>query len=302
MAGSASPLPAIPAGFALGAHMSIAGGFRKAAERARAAGATALQVFTKSSNQWKAKPLDEQDVAAFRESCRAFGLRGLIAHDSYLINLASPDPALYERSIEAFRIELERSERLGLSHLIFHPGAHLGEGEAAGLERVAAALNRLMDERPDCPVKPTIETTAGQGSCLGHRFEHLRDLLGALREPERAAICVDTCHLLAAGYDIRTEAGCEETFEQLDALVGLDRVQAFHLNDSRRPLGSRVDRHEHIGEGEVGEIPFGWILRQRRFRGVPMVLETPKTISGKDGKDDPTLDIQNLTRLVNLFA
>lgn len=292
--------PKIPDGWALGAHMSIAGGFEKAAQRAKAVGCTALQVFTKSSNQWAAKPLDEKDVAAYQELLRAAGIRRVIAHSSYLINLASPDRTLYEKSISAFKVELLRAETLGIEQLIFHPGAHVGEGEAAGIGRVASALNRIHEETPGLMVKTSIETTAGQGSCLGHRFEELRDILAGLDDPLRAVICADTCHLLAAGYDIRTEAGCRRTFKEFDRVVGLERLQAFHLNDSKKELGSRVDRHEHIGGGEVGLETFRWILNQQRFRGLPMVLETPKGPQGTDGKDEVKEDLRNLRKLVSL--
>jgi deoxyribonuclease IV len=287
------PVP-VPPGALLGAHMSIAGGVHRAFERARKLGATALQVFTKSSNQWKARPLGDDEVREFRAGVRELGVRSVIAHDSYLINLASPDPALFEKSLAGFRDELLRCETLAIPNLVFHPGAHLGAGEERGIARVARALDRLHRDLRGIRVKATIELTAGQGSCLGHRFEHVRSILERTREPERLAVCVDTCHLFAAGYDIRTPAGYEATMQELDSVFTCARVEAFHLNDSKKPLGSRVDRHEHIGKGHLGLAPFRALLNDPRFRDVPKVLETEKD-------DELTEDFVNLRKLVGLL-
>lgn len=289
--------PTIPAGHAIGAHMSIAGGLHRAIERAHVVGCAALQVFTKSSNQWAAKPLLEEDVRLWSEA-RARYLPGapVIAHDSYLINLGSPDDALHEKSLAAFRDELLRCEALGISNLVFHPGAHMGAGEAACMDRIAAALDRLHRELPGLRVKATLEITAGQGSCIGHRFEHLRGILERVAAPERVAVCLDTCHLLAAGYDIRSPGGYRAVMDELDAVVGIGKVEAFHVNDSRKGLGSRVDRHAAIGAGEVGIEAFRCLVNDARFVGVPMVLETPKE------PDEVEADTANLRALVECIG
>lgn len=286
--------PAIPGGLLLGAHMSIAGGMKLAVERAAAVGASALQVFTKSSNQWAGRELAPGEAAEFRRALVRHGIAKTVAHDSYLINLASPDDGLFERSLTAFADEMRRCEQLGIGHLVFHPGAPRASGEAAGIARVAAALDRIHRDLPTIPVRATLEVTAGQGSCLGHRFEQIAAILERVRRPERLAVCLDTCHLLAAGYDIRTERGTRETLAEFDRLIGLERVEAIHLNDSKKGLGSRVDRHADIGEGEVGEAAFRVLLNEPRLRRAAMVLETPK---GKDGVEG---DLRNLRRLVGL--
>ncbi len=266
----------------LGAHMSIAGGMPRAVERARAVDATALQVFVKSSNQWRSRPFADGEVEAFRRAVAAAGLeRHTVAHAGYLINLASPDDALWERSRASFREEVERCDALGIRFLVVHPGSHVGSGEQAGLDRVVAALDATLAPRSRATV--LLETTAGQGSNLGHRFEHLGYLLDRARVRKRLGVCVDTCHVFAAGYEMRNRRGYAATFEALDDAVGLDRVLAFHLNDSKGDLGSRKDRHAHIGEGALGLEPFRLLLRDRRFRDRPMVLETPK---GEDLEED----------------
>ncbi len=270
----------------LGAHMSIAGGLPRAIERARAVGATALQIFVKSSNQWAARPLRAGEGANFRREARKAGLDGhTLAHASYLINLASPERALWERSVRALAVEIERCRALGVGCLVVHPGSHAGTGEEAGIARVALALDRLLaDGRSTRPaVTLLLETTAGQGSMLGASFEQLGDILGRARWGRRLGVCFDTCHVLAAGYDFRDEAGYRRTFEALDRAVGLSRLEAFHLNDSKGDLGCRRDRHEHIGRGRVGLETFRRLLNDPRFRDLPMVLETPK---GEDLAED----------------
>lgn len=267
----------------LGAHMSIAGGVDLALTRGAVVGCDAIQMFTRSSNQWRARPLADDEVSRFRAGQIETGVSPVVAHDCYLINLASPDPALYEKSIAAFGDELDRCETLGIGALVAHPGAHMGAGEESGIARIAAALNRLLSERPRQRVRVLLETTAGQGSCVGHRFEHLRDIIGRLEDPGRAGICVDTCHVFAAGYDLRTERSYHAVMSELDRIVGLGRVGAFHLNDCRKELGCRVDRHEHIGKGHLGTGAFRWLLNDPRFDGIPMLLETPKD---KDGTED----------------
>jgi len=257
--------------------MSIAGGLFRAVERAESVDATALQIFVKSARQWKAKPIDPAEAERFRDEAGRAGLADVsVAHASYLINLAAPDDALWRRSIEALADELERCAVLGVCGLVLHPGSHVGAGEEAGLTRVAEGLDAAVDEAGEPQVRLLLETTAGQGSNLGHRFEHLGFLLEKVAQPERFGVCFDSCHVLAAGYEIRNAKAYRATMAELESAVGLDRVLAFHLNDSKNELGSRKDRHEHIGHGEVGLEAFRLILNDRRFRERPMLLETPK--------------------------
>jgi deoxyribonuclease-4 len=271
--------------------MSIQGGLPLAIERARSVEATALQVFVKSNSQWAARPLGRDEARAFRSAARDAALdRHTIAHASYLINLASPRRELREKSIRALKVELERCDALGIAGLVLHPGSHVGAGEEVGLTRVAGALDRALgfprNGRPPKGRPRTrvlLELTAGQGTNLGCRFEHLARILELARGRDRLGVCFDTCHALAAGYEFRDAASYRATFRELDRVVGLDRLAAFHLNDSRTPLGSRRDRHAHIGEGHVGLEAFRLIVNDRRFRHLPMVLETPK---GEDLAED----------------
>jgi deoxyribonuclease-4 len=281
----------------LGAHLSIAGGLPRAIDRAVAAGCETLQIFTKSVGQWRARPLSDEEAEAFRRRAAASGVSPLFAHDSYLINVAAADPALRARSIAALGDELERAERLGLDGLVMHPGAATGGTEADAVARVVDALGELLARRPG-RVRILLEHTAGQGTTLGHRFEQLAAILDGLRRSDRVGLCLDTCHLVAAGYAIATPEGYEAAFRALDALVGLERVRLFHLNDSRRPCGSRVDRHEHIGRGCLGLATFRRLLHDPRFAGLPMILETPKTERWRDGVDP--LDRRNLAVLRRL--
>ena len=267
----------------LGAHMSIAGGHELAIERATAFGMTACQIFTKNANQWSAKPIDPAAAERFRERWAESGVRALVAHDSYLINLASPDEGLWEKSRFAFRDELDRCELLGVPYLVTHPGGHLGSGIEAGIARVAEAINRIHAERPDGTTKVLLETTAGQGTCLGRSFEELAGILALIEDQGRVGVCFDTCHAFAAGYDLRDRPGYEATMRTFDEAIGLERLRVFHLNDSKKGLGSRVDRHAAIGEGELGQQAFGFVLNDPRFDGLPGILETPK---GDDGEED----------------
>lgn len=278
-----------------GAHMSISGGLHKAFGHGERAGCDTIQIFSKNQQQWRAKPLAEQDIALFKAERQRTGFGPIIVHDSYLINLASPSDELWEKSIAAFADELERCAALGIPYLVTHPGAHTGSGEAAGLAREAAALNRLLDAGTGGDVMILLETTAGQGSCLGYRFEQLARLIELTSHAERLGVCVDTCHILAAGYDIRTAEACAATFEEFDRVVGLGRIKAFHLNDSQKELGSRVDRHSHIGAGCVGLEGFRAIVNDPRFAELPMILETPKG-------EDLAEDIENLAKLRELIA
>jgi deoxyribonuclease IV len=276
----------------LGAHMSISGGLEKAVVRGQEVGCEALQIFTKNSNQWRAKPLTAPEVTAFRDACQAAGIGPVIAHSAYLINLAAPDEALYEKSMQALLDELQRCELLGIPDLIVHPGAHMGAGEELGLKRIAAAINRIHRAAPRLQVAMVLEVTAGQGTALASKFEHLAAILDQVDEGDRLGFCLDTCHLLAAGYDFRTRQGYEAMMDAWEALVGIDRIHAIHLNDSKKDLGSRVDRHEHIGQGYIGTAGFEFLLNDHRLAALPMVLETPK---------DDSADGRNLAMLRSLI-
>jgi deoxyribonuclease-4 len=260
----------------LGAHLSIAGGVENALLAAERLGCTAVQLFTKNSNQWAGKPFAADEPARFRRTRRRLKLRFAAAHDSYLINLATPDPALWRKSLEAFVDEVVRAEALGLEYLVTHPGAHVGAGDEVGLANVARALDEVHARHPKARVRILLEVTAGQGSSLGHRFEHLAAILAQVREPRRLGVCFDTCHVLAAGYPLGTAEEQQATFQEFDRVIGLKRLKLFHVNDSKKGLGSRVDRHEHIGRGCIGLEPFRRLLNDPRFQETPMILETPK--------------------------
>lgn len=281
----------------LGAHMSIAGGYYRAVEAARRTGCNCVQLFTKNNNQWRGKEISDDEAAAFAAALVRLNISHPISHDSYLINLAAPDDELWRKSIEAFIVELRRADRLGIPYVVTHPGAFTTSSESAGLRRIVAALDEIHDRTADVRAVCLLENTAGQGSCLGHRFEHLGDVIAGVRRPERLGVCIDTCHAFAAGYPLQTPAEYGDTFAQLERSVGLGRVRAFHLNDSKKPLGSRVDRHEHIGRGKLGLEPFRHLLNDPRFRHVPMYLETPKeTVDGEE------MDVVNLRTLRGLVA
>ena len=276
-----------------GAHMSISGGLHTACERGRRAGCDVAQIFSKNQQQWRARPLTDEEIARFKEAQVTEGVPVVMVHDSYLINLAAPGDELWHKSIAAFREELERCALLGIPCLVTHPGAHVGSGEDAGLRRVAAALDLVFETGVGRDVIVLLETTAGQGSSLGRRFEELARIIEYSRHPERLGVCVDTCHIFAAGYDIRTPEAYAATIEELDRVIGIARVKAFHLNDSQKELGSRVDRHTHIGEGCIGLEGFRALVNDERFAGLPMVLETPKG-------DDLADDVRNLATLRSL--
>lgn len=281
----------------LGAHMSIAGGYYKAVEAAAALGMDCVQLFTKNNNQWRAKPLSEADADLFREALARTGVREPCAHDSYLINLASPADELWRKSLEAFVVELERADALGLKGVVMHPGSYTTTSEEEGLARIVRALDEALDRTVGQSVEIWLENTAGQGTNLGHRFEHLKEIIDGVQDATRIGVCIDSCHLLAAGYPIVERKDYLATMKELDRVVGLPRVRAFHLNDSKRELGSRVDRHAHIGEGHLGTETFRHILNDRRFRKLPMYLETPK--GTRDGAE---LDAINLAALRSLSA
>jgi deoxyribonuclease IV len=271
-----------------GAHMSIAGGCDRAVWAAHAIPFQTVQLFTKNNNRWNGIALTGAHAEAFRSALAQTGIVDPVAHTSYLINLASPDDALWRKSIDAMVEEVERCSRLGIADLVLHPGAHMGAGEEAGVDRAARGLDEVCRRTSGCEVRIDLETTAGQGTCLGHRFEHLGGILDRLNRPERLGVCADTCHIFAAGYHLGTPEEYDETIDRLVRSVGLDRLRVWHLNDSCRGCGSRVDRHAAIGAGEMGLEPFRNLVNDPRFRDLPMILETPKgTIDGED------LDVRN---------
>lgn len=245
-----------------------------AIERAGELGCTAIQVFVKNANQWRGRELGNDEVAAFRAAHSASAVGPLIAHASYLINLCTADPALLARSRQALADEVARCARLGVGRLVVHPGAHLGAGEEAGIERAAESLEAVLDSLPEAPVRVLLENTAGQGSCLGYRLEHLAGILRRLSAPQRAGVCLDTCHAFAAGYAIHEAGGYADFLAEAEELLGLPAIGCLHLNDSVRPFASRRDRHAHIGEGEIGLDAFARLLHEPRLRTVPMVVET----------------------------
>lgn len=267
-----------------GAHMSTAGGVEKAPERGKSAGCRAMQIFTKNQNQWAGKKLEKKSVEAYLRNLDDAGITHVASHDSYLINLASPDPVMLKKSFDAFVDEIERAALLKIPYLVFHPGSHLGTGEERGLKSVAKAMNEAIKITKHCPdVILTIETTAGQGTNLGYKFDHVAYLVDKVKDKKRVGVCLDTCHIFAAGYDIRSKEGYKKTFREFDEKIGLDYLRFFHINDSKKEFGSRVDRHEHIGKGFIGKDAFGFLVNDRRFIKTPMVLETPK---GKDLAED----------------
>ncbi len=277
----------------LGAHMSIAGGLHRALERGEALDCGAVQIFLKNQRQWGAKPMADEEVRAFQAARRQTGIRHVFAHASYLINLGGPDDAAWRQAVNALTDELERAEALDLSCVVIHPGSHLGAGVEAGLARVVAALDEATRRTPGYNVKIALENTSGAGHVIGRTFAELGALLERGARPERIGICIDTCHLFAAGYDVRGAPGYRQAIGECGAAVGFDRVLAFHLNDAKGPLGSTLDRHEHIGRGHLGRAPFKRFLTDRRFRRVPKVLETPK-------EPEPAADRRNLALLRSL--
>ena len=277
----------------LGAHMSIRGGASMAIERARSIHCTAMQIFVKNNMQWFARPLTLEEICAFLEHVQRADLLSVFGHANYLINLAARNPQFHANSIRALTEELVRADQLELPFLVLHPGAHLGAGEQAGLEKIVNSIDEVFLKIPKVKTKIALEITAGQGSCIGHRFEHLAHIIANVHEPERLRVCLDTAHLFAAGYDISNESGVRKTFREFFHVVGRDRLVAIHMNDSKTPRGSRVDRHEHIGKGRIGLDAFRFIMRSPRFQKIPKVLETPK-------EKDLAEDVMNLKTLRSL--
>jgi deoxyribonuclease-4 len=286
----------------IGAHMSIAGGVSKAVDRAVVHGCESLQIFTKNANQWRGRPLDAADVGRFRSRIEETGIHPVVSHASYLINLATADPVLRERSLAAFVDELDRAAALGLRGVVIHPGTRTSGTEAGALRLIADAIARAFRARPATRVMVLLEHTAGQGRSLGCRFEQLAAIIHHLDGSPRVGICLDTCHLIASGYDIVSDAGYRDTFHAFNRIVGFGRLQAFHANDSKKPCGSRVDRHEHIGDGCLGLEPFRRILHDPRFAGLPMMIETEKSRTRESAGttiEDP-FDARNLQTLRRL--
>ncbi|PIQ82602.1 MAG: deoxyribonuclease IV [Candidatus Omnitrophica bacterium CG11_big_fil_rev_8_21_14_0_20_64_10] len=260
----------------LGAHMSVAGGFEKAIERGTEVGCRTIQLFTKSNNQWRAAPISAEQADTFRKAWKASPIGPILSHTAYLINIGSPNPETFEKSKAALLVEMQRAETLGLDFLVLHPGARLDSDEKACLKQIAKTAAWVIRQTPKASVRLLYETSAGQGSTVGHTFEQLAELLAQTGAPDRTGICLDTCHIFAAGYDIRTPAAYEKTMKHFDRTVGLAQVRAVHLNDSKKELNCRVDRHEHIGQGKIGLAGFRCLLSDSRLNRAPMVLETPK--------------------------
>ena len=278
----------------LGSHVSASGGVDKAIGRATKLDMTSFQIFTKNANQWNAKPLDPVVIERFREGVSANpSIKTVVAHDSYLINLASPDDAAWNKSIDALQLELERCDQLGIPFLVSHPGAHMGTGVDTGTARVAEGINIIHDRMANGVCSLAIETTAGQGTTLGRTFEEIAQIIDGVEDKSRVSVCFDTCHVFAAGYDMRTQETYAATMQQFDDIVGLDRLRVFHLNDSAKDFGSHRDRHAHIGQGMIGVDAFQFLLRDERLAGRPGILETPKD-------DDVTEDLMNLATLRGL--
>jgi deoxyribonuclease-4 len=277
----------------LGAHMSIAGGVDRALERGASIGCDTVQIFLKNNMQWRGRQLLATEVQRFKLRQNETKIRPVFAHSSYLVNLAASNALFLRRSIAAMIDEIDRATQLGVPFIVMHPGAHMGVGERPGLRRIARSLDKIFRATRKSSVQIALETTAGQGTNLGYRFEHLAEVIALVKQPERMAVCIDTCHVHAAGYDIRTPSGYRKTMKEFDRVVGCGRVAAFHLNDSKTPLGSRVDRHAHIGKGQIGLAAFRCVVRDARWRKLPMVLETPKS-------DDLHEDVENLRVLRRL--
>jgi deoxyribonuclease-4 len=277
----------------LGAHMSIAGGLSKAIDRGTAAGCGVIQIFTQNSNQWRGKAVSDSEVSLFREKREAAQFYDIVSHDIYLINLAAAPGEVREKSLAGFQEEMERCARLGIDKIVMHPGSHVGEGEETGISRIAEAFDYLFEKGKDYRGKILLETTAGQGTNIGYRFEQLRDIRDRSAFPERFGICFDTCHTYAAGYDFTSEEGYRKVFDDFDRILGLENLQAFHFNDSKKGLSSRVDRHEHIGQGALGLSGVRFLMNDERFARVPKILETAKG-------DNEEMDAINLKTLRDL--
>ena len=296
---SPAPLPAGLPTRLLGAHQSVAGGLSKAVDRAVETGCQCLQIFTRNVNRWDAAPIPPAEAAAFRAAVSLAGLACVVVHDSYLINPASADDTLRNKSIAGLVVELERAEQLGIPWVVAHPGAAGAQVRADAVARAAAGIATALEKTPSLHAGILIETTAGQGSCLGDTFDEIAALLAVIDATgacgKRVGVCLDTCHVFAAGYPLAPAAELDATLTAFDRLIGLSRLKVIHANDSKKPFGSRVDRHEAIGEGEIGPEAFGLLMNDPRLAAIPVILETPK--EGADGKVDPAMDRKNLATL-----
>ena len=282
----------------LGAHMSIAGGVDKAIERRNQLSCTAIQLFTKNATQWRGKVFEEEEIDRFFSLRKKSNISKILAHDSYLINLASGSPALRTKSINALINEMEHCRILCIPYIVMHPGAHLGIGEDEGIKNITNSFNLIFIKTNGWPVDIAMETTAGQGTSIGYRFEHLSRIINGVKENERIKVCLDTCHIFAAGYDISTAEGYDTMIKEFGRIVGIDRLVCFHVNDCKKGLGSRVDRHEHIGKGMLGQLPFRLLMNDKRFADIPKIIETPKD---KDMKND-RLNLGFLRKMVEKGA
>ncbi|MCC9608763.1 deoxyribonuclease IV [Blastopirellula sp. JC732] len=279
-----------------GAHMSIAGGYYKAVNAAAEESMGCVQLFTKNNNQWRAKDITDKEVKLFKDALAEKKVGYPLSHASYLINMGSPKTELWEKSRDAMIVELQRADQLGIPYVVVHPGAYVDSSEEEGIAAVIKALDEVIAATADLDSICLLETTAGQGSCLGHKFEHIAAMLDGVKKKDRVAVCLDTCHIFAAGYPLGTKKEYEETWKQFEDLIGVDKLKAIHLNDSKKPLGSRVDRHEHIGQGCLGEEPFRLLLNDARFKQMPMYLETPK--GEEEGETYDSRNIATLRRLL----
>ena len=281
-----------------GSHLSIAGGMHHALLDAQRLGMDCVQIFTKNQRQWNVPPLLDEQIDTWRKAMTQTGITQVVSHDSYLINLASPKAETRDKSIALFVHELERCEKLKIPYLVTHPGAHMKAGEEEGLDRVAQALDQLHEELPDLSVLTCLEVTAGQGTALGYTFEHLATIIEKTHANHRLGVCLDTAHLIAAGYDLTSAAGAKEVIEQCDHILGLNRVKVLHINDSKIPRGKRVDRHTHIGHGHVSLDAFEIIVNTPAFQNIPKILETPKE-DAPDGRPWDTINLETLRNLMH---
>jgi deoxyribonuclease-4 len=278
----------------LGAHTSTSGGVSKSVDRAEKLGFTAMQIFTKNNNRWFQKALEEKEIDAFKSKLKKSKIEFVVSHDSYLINLCAKDMTILKKSRSAFLDELDRCELLGIPYLNFHPGAHLGAGEKDGIKLIAESINLAHDKTKDYKVSSMLEATAGQGTAIGYRFEQLQEIIELVEKKERMSVCIDTAHIFAAGYDIKNPKEYKKVMRDFDELIGLDRLKCFHMNDSKKKLGTRVDRHEHIGKGFIGLDGFANIMNDKRLKNVLKILETPK-------EKEQLEDLENLTVLKKLI-
>jgi len=278
----------------LGAHTSTSGGVSKSVDLAGSLGFTAMQIFTKNNNRWFQKPLEEREIEAFKSKLKNSKINFVVSHDSYLINLCATNKEILKKSRVAMLDELERCELLGIPHLNFHPGSHLGAGEEDGIKLIAESMNIVHDKTKGYKVSSMLETTAGQGTAIGYRFDQLQQIIELVEQKERMTVCIDTAHVFAAGYDIKNSKNFKKVIKEFDEIIGLERLKCFHFNDSKKELGSRVDRHEHIGKGFIGKEGFANIMNDKKLQKIPKILETPK---GKDQKED----LVNLKVLKNLI-